>query len=170
MTFAPPTDGTSALGGEQVRGEQALGGEQATWTGLPRPAAAYIAALNAGDPDAVAACVTEDFRNEHASPAGRGCVGRAAYRERLPGFLAAFPGLRYVPDADPVAAGDRVAVPYLMTASMPEGALRIRGLWLLTLRAGLVAHRVDYWDSGAVPAGSRPADGAATPEGTAAAD
>ncbi|OAA27759.1 ketosteroid isomerase-like protein [Frankia sp. EI5c] len=122
------------------------------WSGLPAPAAAYIAALNAGDPDAVAACVTEDFRNEHASPVGRGCAGRAAYRERLPGFFASFPGLRYAPDGEPVTAGDRLAVPYLMTASTAGGPLRIRGLWLLTLRDAMVAHRVDYWDSGSVPA------------------
>jgi ketosteroid isomerase-like protein len=119
-----------------------------------------VTALNAGDPDAVAACVTEDFRNEHASPAGRGCVGRASYRERLPGFLAAFPGLRYAPDAPPMVAGDRVAVPYLMTAAVPGGPLRIRGLWLLTLRDGLVAARLDYWDSGAVPRFASPAPGA----------
>ncbi|ONH31081.1 hypothetical protein BL253_10940 [Pseudofrankia asymbiotica] len=109
--------------------------------------------MNAGDPDAIAACVTADFRNEHASAHGGGCVGRAAYRERLPGFLAAFPGLRYSPDPDqaPVAAGGRVAMPYLMTAALPAGPLRLRGLWLLTLRDGRVAARLDYWDSGAVP-------------------
>ncbi|OHV44744.1 hypothetical protein BCD48_24785 [Pseudofrankia sp. BMG5.36] len=109
--------------------------------------------MNACDPDAIAACVTVDFRNEHASTHGRGCVGRAAYRERLPGFLAAFPGLRYSPDPDqaPVAAGGRVAMPYVMTAALPAGPLRLRGLWLLTLRDGRVAARLDYWDSGAVP-------------------
>ncbi|OHV28602.1 hypothetical protein CC117_30290 [Parafrankia colletiae] len=108
--------------------------------------------MNAADPDAVAACVTEDFRNEHASPAGRASTGRAAYRQRLPGFLAAFPQLRYTPEAPPIAAGDRVAVPYLMTAMLPGGPLRVRGLWLVTIRNGLIAERVDYWDSGAVPA------------------
>ncbi|MEX5631498.1 nuclear transport factor 2 family protein [Parafrankia sp. FMc2] len=121
------------------------------WSALPAPVAAYAAALNAADPDAVAACVTEDFRNEHASPAGQASAGRTAYRERLPGFLAAFPGLRYTPDAAPVASGDQVAVPYLMTAALPGGPLRLRGLWLLTLRDGLIAARLDYWDSGAVP-------------------
>ncbi|MBL7522143.1 nuclear transport factor 2 family protein [Frankia sp. CNm7] len=109
--------------------------------------------MNAGDPDAIAARVTVDFRNEHASPHGRGCVGRAAYRERLPGFLASFPGLRYSPDPDlaRVAAGDRLAMPYVMTATLPAGPLELRGLWLLTLRDDLVAARLDYWDSGAVP-------------------
>ncbi|WP_157845335.1 nuclear transport factor 2 family protein [Pseudofrankia saprophytica] len=125
----------------------------AGWSGLPAPAAAYVAAMNTGDPDAIAACVTVDFRNEHASPRGRGCEGRTTYRERLPGFLAAFPGLRYSPDPDqaPVAAGGRVAMPYVMTATLPAGPLRLRGLWLLTLRDGQVSARLDYWDSGSVP-------------------
>jgi hypothetical protein len=125
------------------------------WEGLPAPVARYVAAMNAGDPDAIAACVTEDFRNEHASPHGAGCEGRAAYRSRLPGFLASMPGLRYSPDpeAPVVVAGgaDRVAMPYLLTATLPAGPVRIRGLWLLTLRGDLISARLDYWDSGAVP-------------------
>ena len=133
----------------------------AGWRGLPAPAAAYVAAMNTGDPDAVADCVTVDFRNEHASPHGRASSGRAQYRERLPGFLAAFPGLRYSPDPEQpaVAAGDRVAMPYVLTADLPAGPLRLRGLWLLTLRDGQVAARLDYWDSGAVPADPAPTGG-----------
>jgi hypothetical protein len=123
------------------------------WEGLPAPAARYVAAMNAADPDAIAACVTEDFRNEHASPHGAGCEGRGTYRSRLPGFLASMPGLRYSPDPDQpaVVAGDRVAMPYVMTATLPAGPLRIRGMWLLTLRGDQIAARLDYWDSGAVP-------------------
>src|SRR3954452_14620813 len=43
----------------------------------------YLDALNAGDVDRVADCVTEDFHNEHTSTLGHGLRGRDAYRERL---------------------------------------------------------------------------------------
>ena len=118
---------------------------------LPAPVRRYIAALNAADPDAVAGCVTDDFVNEHASPRGRGCRGRAAYRERLPAFLAGFPGLRYELDGPPLTDGDRVAVPYLMTALVRGQPIRVRGLWMLTIRDGFIASRMDYWDSSGVP-------------------
>jgi ketosteroid isomerase-like protein len=86
----------------------------------------YLAALNAHDPDAAAAAVTDDFVNEHTSARGVSVTGRAAYRERLDGFLAAFQDLRYEPvDGRPV---------------------RIRGMFRFTVRDGLIARRVDYWD------------------------
>lgn len=112
----------------------------------------YIDALNSGDPDRVAACVTEDFHNEHTSVLGRSLRGRAAYRERLPGFLAEFAGLRY--DVEPVLVdGDRAAAPYRMTfrARRTDGKpvdVAVRGVFVFRVAGGLVAHRVDYWDSG----------------------
>jgi len=76
--------------------------------------ARYLAALNTHDPDAIAACVTDDFFNEHTSALGDSTHGRAAYRTRLPGFLAEFPDLRYDVE-DVVVDGDRAAAAYTMT-------------------------------------------------------
>ncbi|WP_331767371.1 nuclear transport factor 2 family protein [Embleya sp. NBC_00896] len=114
-------------------------------------AEAYVAALNSGDPDRVAACVTEDFHNEHTSALGRSLRGRAAYRERLPGFLAEFEDLRYRVE-DLLVDGDRAALAYTMTfrvrvrGSASGEPVRIRGVFRLRIADGLVAHRVDYWD------------------------
>ncbi|MCF8528246.1 MAG: ester cyclase [Candidatus Nanopelagicales bacterium] len=111
---------------------------------------AYLDALNAHDPDAIAACVTEDFHNEHTSALGSSVHGRAAYRERLVGFLAAFTDLNYEVE-DLLLDGVRAVVAYRMTFCVTgsDGALRpvaIRGVFRFAVRDGLVAHRVDYWD------------------------
>jgi steroid delta-isomerase-like uncharacterized protein len=105
----------------------------------------YLAALNAHDADAVAAAVTEDFVNEHTSARGQSVTGRAAYRERLPDFLAAFGEVRYEAE-DHIVDGARAAVPYVLTATVDGRPVRIRGMFRFTVRDGLVAHRVDYWD------------------------
>jgi len=111
----------------------------------------YLDALNRGDPDSIAACVTEDFHNEHTSTLGHSRHGRAAYRERLPGFLAEFAGLRYTVE-DTIVEGDRAAVAYTMTCSWKGGTaegrpVSIRGVFRFRVADGLIAHRVDYWDS-----------------------
>ncbi len=67
----------------------------------------YLEAFATGDADAVAAFVTDDFVNEHTAALGSGCVGIDEYRQRLPGFLASMPGLRYDIE-DVMADGDRV--------------------------------------------------------------
>ncbi|SHM91585.1 nuclear transport factor 2 family protein [Cryptosporangium aurantiacum] len=110
----------------------------------------YLAALNAGDADAIAACVTDDFHNEHTSAAGRSLRGRAAYRDRLGGFLAEFQGLRYDVD-DLLVDGDRAAVGYRMSFRLadPAGVLKpvaVRGMFWFRVSEGLIAHRRDYWD------------------------
>jgi ketosteroid isomerase-like protein len=105
----------------------------------------YLAALNAHDADAVAAAVTTDFVNEHTSARGVSVTGRAPYRERLDGFLATFTELRYEVE-DRIVDGDRAAVPYTLTARVDGRPVRIRGMFRFTVRDGLVAHRVDYWD------------------------
>jgi ketosteroid isomerase-like protein len=110
------------------------------------PVLAYVAALNAGDPDAIAACVTDDFFNEHTSAVGHSLRGRAAYRERLPQFLSEMEGLHYDVE-DVIADGARCAVPYTMTARWCGHPFTIRGVFRITVRDGLIAHRVDYWDS-----------------------
>jgi steroid delta-isomerase-like uncharacterized protein len=111
----------------------------------------YIAALNAHDPDAIAACVTEDFVSEHASGMGQGVAGRAAYRERLPAFLGDFEDLRYQPEAV-IADGAQAAVPYAMTATWlgdppRRHLIKLRGVFRFAVRDGLIAQRTDYWDS-----------------------
>jgi steroid delta-isomerase-like uncharacterized protein len=110
----------------------------------------YLTALNAGDIEAVAATVTEDFVNEHTSARGTSLRGRSSYRERLAGFLAEFRQLRYEPEAW-IVDGAHVAVPYLMTCRWVDHAgaehpVSLRGMFHFRVRDGLVAHRVDYWD------------------------
>jgi steroid delta-isomerase-like uncharacterized protein len=114
---------------------------------------AYLDALNRGNAVEIAACVTDDFVNEHTATLGQSVVGRSAYRQRLDGFLAAFSGLHYQVERL-IADGDHVAVAYRMTAQWCETAaatprpLAIRGMFRFEVRNGLVCHRVDYWDSG----------------------
>ncbi|WP_424638121.1 nuclear transport factor 2 family protein [Embleya sp. AB8] len=121
-----------------------------TAAGTRRAVEAYVAALNSGDPDRIAACVSVDFHNEHTSALGRSLRGRAAYRERLPGFLGEFVDLRYEVE-ELLVAGDRAALAYTMTFRVRGaelgGPVRIRGVFRLRVVDGLVAHRVDYWDS-----------------------
>jgi ketosteroid isomerase-like protein len=105
----------------------------------------YLAALNAHDPDAAAAAVAEDFVNEHTSARGTSVHGREAYRARLGRFLHDFAGLHYELE-DLIVDGARAAVPYTMTFRFGGRPVRIRGMFRFTVRDGLVAHRVDYWD------------------------
>lgn len=112
-------------------------------------ARSYFASFETGDPDAIAAHVRNDFVNEHTASLGSGCVGRANYRERLPGFLADMVGLRY--DIEHlVVAGHEVMACYRMRARWQgETPIDIRGAQYLEIRDGLVVHRIDYWDSAA---------------------
>ena len=105
----------------------------------------YLAALNAHDPDAVAACVTADFFNEHTAAQGTSLEGRDAYRERLPKFLAQFEELHYEAE-DWIIDGDQCAVPYRMTCRYDGKPVDIRGMFRFRVVDGLIAHRVDYWD------------------------
>ncbi|GAA3955288.1 hypothetical protein GCM10023085_42420 [Actinomadura viridis] len=130
----------------------------------------YLGALNRHDADAVAGCVAEDFVNEHTSVLGRGVIGRAAYRERLGGFLADFAGLRYEIE-DLVVRDVRAVLAYRMSFRLVSAGnvpVRVRGVFRFWVGAdGLVARRVDYWDSGEVtrqieaarPAGETAASG-----------
>jgi predicted ester cyclase len=107
----------------------------------------YLGSFAGADPDDIASRVTADFVNEHIAAIGRGSVGRDAYRQRLPGFLASFAGLRY--DIEEVVVDvDRLVVAYTMRAR-GQGAtpIDVRGMQRLVVRDGLVARRVDYWDS-----------------------
>jgi steroid delta-isomerase-like uncharacterized protein len=114
---------------------------------------AYLDALNRGSADEIAACVTEDFVNEHTATLGQSVLGRSTYHQRLGGFLTAFSGLHYQVERL-IADGGDVAVAYRMTAQWCETAaatprpFAIRGMFRFEVRDGLVCHRVDYWDSG----------------------
>jgi steroid delta-isomerase-like uncharacterized protein len=111
----------------------------------------YVSALNSGDADRIAACVTDDFINEHTSTLGHSVRGREAYRERLPAFLGQFQGLHYEIE-DVVVEDERAAVAYAMRCTWVDEDGRpvpasIRGVFRFRVADGAVAHRVDYWDS-----------------------
>jgi len=112
---------------------------------------AYIGALNDGDVDRAAALVRPDFSNEHTSTLGRSVVGRDAYRIRLPQFLADFVGLHYAVE-DVFADEDKVAIACVMTAQCKgaDGMMRpieMQGMFRFYVDGGLIARRVDYFDS-----------------------
>ena len=86
------------------------------------------------------------FVNEQVAALGEGCVGRDAYRDRLPAFLALLPGLRYEIE-DVVAEGERLAVAYRMRAEPDGRPVDLRGVMLLEVRDGSIARRTDYWDA-----------------------
>lgn len=111
----------------------------------------YIAALNRGDPESIAACVSSGFVNEHTASLGHSLTGRDAYRERLGSFLAQFRDLHYELE-DLIVDGSRAAAPYVMTFLWQDPGsdpvpVRIRGMFRFEVAGGLVARRVDYWDS-----------------------
>jgi ketosteroid isomerase-like protein len=106
----------------------------------------YVNAFASGDPDAVSACVTDDFVNAHASALGSGCVGKDEYQRRLPGFLASLPGLRY--DIERVITdGPWVSVCYRLHAEPGGTPVDIPGVMVIETRGGFVAQRTDYWDA-----------------------
>lgn len=107
----------------------------------------YLASFDRRDPEEIAGHVSDDFVNEHTSGLGSGCLGRAAYRKRLPEFLAEMAGLHYQVE-DLITDEDRTAAFYTMTATWQgETAIRIRGVQRLVVKDGLITHRTDYWDS-----------------------
>lgn len=107
----------------------------------------YFAAFDTADPDRIAAHVSEGFVNDHTAALGTGCTGRAAYRERLPGFLASMPGLHYELD-HVIAQGGDVAVFYTMTGRWQGDApFTVRGAMRLRVVDGAITERSDHWDS-----------------------
>ena len=109
-------------------------------------AASYLASFASGDPEAVAAHVAEGFSNVHTSALGLPSQGRAEYLERLADFLVTFAGLTYEAE-EILVEGDRVAAAYVMRARADGKPFEIRGVMRLTVRDGLIARRVDYFDS-----------------------
>ena len=116
-------------------------------------AARYLAALSAGDVEAVLACVAEGFVNEHTSALGSSSEGRDVYRDRLPNFLGQFQGLRYelvdtISEPSPAGGGNgRVAARYRFTASFEGHPIDIPGVMLIEVEDGEIVRRTDVWDS-----------------------
>ena len=109
-------------------------------------AASYLASFATGDPEAVAAHVSDDFVNQHTSALGSPSRGKATYRERLAEFLATFSGLTYE-TVDLVVESGRAAAAYVMRAEVDGTPIEIQGVMRLTIRDGLIERRVDYFDS-----------------------
>lgn len=108
--------------------------------------AAYLAAFATGDPDAVTSLVTDDFVNEHTAALGTGCTGKREYARRVPGFLAAMPGLRYEVE-EIIADDDRVAAAYTLHTRINDRDVAVRGMMRFRVTGDRIAHRTDYWDS-----------------------
>lgn len=109
----------------------------------------YLASFATGDPDAVAAHVSDGFVNEHAAALGEGCEGRQEYRRRLPGFLATFVGLRYEPElvvCDGDLGAGRAMATYRLTANVQGSAIHLRGAMAFEVADGRIVRRTDYWD------------------------
>ena len=110
----------------------------------------YLEALNAHDADRVAACVADDFVNEHTAVLGHSRRGRAEYRAALDGFLSEFAELHYELE-ELIVDGANAAAAYRMSFRRGGKPVRVRGVFRFRVDGeGLIAHRVDYWDSGEV--------------------
>jgi predicted ester cyclase len=109
-------------------------------------ARAYLDSFATADADAVTRWVTDDFVNEHTAALGTGCVGKAEYEKRVPGFLASMPGLRYEIE-DVVAEGDRVMAAYTLHTRVNDRDVAVRGVMRFRIAGERVASRTDYWDS-----------------------
>ncbi len=110
----------------------------------------YLRSFANGDPDAVAACVTVDFVNEHLSELGSGCEGRDEYRRRLRDFLSTFASARYsilaLAEVATPGAGD-VVVRYRFEATYDGTSIDIPGVMWFEVHDGLISRRIDLWDS-----------------------
>ena len=109
-------------------------------------ALAYLASFSGRDAADIAAHVSEDFVNEHASALGSGCEGRAEYQRRLPGFLETFPGLAYHVE-QVIEDGPAVAVTYRLSAEGDDQPIEVRGVMVFEVVDDLIRRRTDYWDS-----------------------
>ena len=97
--------------------------------------------------------MAEGFVNEHTSTMGHSRAGRADYRAALPTFLAGFDQLHYAVE-DVLVEDDRAAVAYRLSFRMVSAGgvpVSVRGVFRFRVDDdGLIAHRIDYWDSGEV--------------------
>ncbi len=110
----------------------------------------YLRSFSGNDPDAIAAHVSDGFRNEHQSELGTGCVGRDEYRRRLPHFLESFIDRVYSIDDIVVERREsvkEVVVRYRFEATYGEHRVEIPGVMWFGVREGQIVRRVDTWDS-----------------------
>jgi hypothetical protein len=110
----------------------------------------YLEAFTRSDPDAIAAVVSEGFRNEHLNELGSSCVGRDEYRRRLPHFLSSFADRSYsIVDAIEQQRDSctEVAVRYRFHATYGESQIEIPGVMWFSVRDNLITKRIDTWDS-----------------------
>jgi ketosteroid isomerase-like protein len=107
-------------------------------------------AFNAGDVEAITACVTPDFRWIMArgpeAPHGRIVEGREALRAALAERGLELEGVRFS-EAEVFAAGDSVVGTFRMTATRRSdgAAIDLRGCDIYALRDGLIASKDSYW-------------------------
>ncbi|MGI9606238.1 MAG: nuclear transport factor 2 family protein [Acidimicrobiales bacterium] len=107
----------------------------------------YLASFSGGDPESVAAHVSVDFVNEHTSALGSSCRGRGEYAKRLEGFLADMVDIEYSPD-ELIVDGSTVMALYTLTGRWKgERSFRVQGAQRLRVDDGLIASRLDFWDS-----------------------
>ena len=105
----------------------------------------YLTSFSTGDPDSVIAHVHDEFKNVHLGVLGKGCPTRAAYRERLFGFLGGFQDIVYKVIAI-VGEGDSVACRYEFQFSQDGVRFSIPGMMWFDFVDDLISRRVDCWD------------------------
>ena len=106
----------------------------------------YLKSFSSGDPARIAGFVSDDFENIHKSALGHNSTGRTEYLTRLPAFLTQFADLLYEPE-DVIVEGEHAAVSYRMTAKDHGIPIEVSGAMHFRVANGLIARRVDYWDS-----------------------
>lgn len=113
------------------------------------------AAYNRHDLASVAELYVQDATHEDVAH-GRPKHGLNAIIDGLQRFLGWFPDAHWQPDTAIVDHNERIAIPYLMTASLqsqmgpigPKGQkISLRGIHVLHLNEGLIQRSEDYWDS-----------------------
>lgn len=110
----------------------------------------FLESFARNDPDAIAALVSDGFRNEHLSALGSNCVGRDEYRRRLPHFLQAFADRSYTVEDIVEQARDSctdVVVQYRFRGRYEDVDVDIPGVMWLSVRNALITRRIDTWDS-----------------------
>lgn len=114
----------------------------------------YLASFTSGDPETIAGFVSADFRNDHLSALGDGSVGRDEYLRRLPDFLSSFTERGYTVEqaveqrhSEGSEDGADVIVRYRFGATCDGTRIDIPGVMWFTVERGLIAGRVDVWDS-----------------------
>ena len=164
---------TLASGGWRTAAEEA--GPAASPVAPAALVADYVAALNAHDPDRVAALYAEDAVVEQAVQGGNVFRGRAEIAGWVAANLGGVPDLTVTTESV-IAEGDRVAWawvyrgayslhgPVPWPAGGPRSADRAAGVSLLELRDGRIGRETVYFDNAAFLAEVGAPPGPGTPE------